>query len=556
MNDSTTTAAAVVTALHHGGVTDVVLSPGSRSAALAVVLHQADADGILRLHVRIDERSAGFLALGLAKGGHRPVAVVTTSGTAVANLHPAVLEAWHVGERLLVLTADRPVGLRGTGANQTTDQVSIFGPHVPCADVAVDDHRAATAAVESAVEASGPTHLNLQFAEPLLPSALPVDLSAAEQADDRVTAAAPVDRPRRRWERQPSQDGDRERLEFGPRTVVVAGDDAGPPARLLAQAANWPLLAEPTSGARTGSHAIRTYRLLLETPLAERIERVIVTGHPTLSRPVTKLISRADIEVVSVAGASGVATDPGRVARRLDVLPAVDAADDPAWLQEWRDADVVLAERLDAFVADDPDALPLAVAAEVAAAVTPEAVLVVGSSQPVRDLDLMGRPYPAGQRRLVLGNRGLAGIDGTVSTAVGAALGRRSSRALAYLGDLTFLHDANGLIIGPREPVPNLTLVVANDDGGAIFAALEQGGPPYAASYERVFGTPHGVDLRALCGATSTAYERADGVGDLRSLLAAETHGIRVIEVPLSRHRRRGLALRIAALASDGGIGQ
>lgn len=544
MNGSTATAVAVVAALRRGRVADVVLAPGSRSAALAVVLQQADAAGILRLHVRLDERTAGFLALGLAKGSHRPVAVVTTSGTAVANLHPAVLEAWHVGECLLVLSADRPAGLRGTGANQTTYQVNIFGPHVSCVDVPVDDQRAASAAVDNAVQRRGPTHINLQFAEPLLPAALPVDLAEAAQ---------PVPHHHQRQRPQRAEPDGSVWLSLGPRTVVVAGDDAGPQARLLAQRANWPLLAEPTSGCRTGTHAVRTYRLLLETELSERIERVVVTGHPTLSRPVIRLISRPDIEIVSVAGPNGVATDPGRVARQVASMPVVEGADYAGWMNEWRRADASFSEQLDELVAADGNAMPLRVAAEIAAAVVPESLLVVGSSQPVRDLDLMMATYPAGERRLVLGNRGLAGIDGTVSTAVGAALARPSSRALAYLGDLTFLHDANGLVIGSAEPVPDLTIVVANDDGGSIFATLEPGATTYAASFERVFGTPHGVDLHALCRATGTSYERADSIDDLRALLAVAgaVHGIRVVEVPLQRSGRRALAAAVAALVGE-----
>lgn len=537
MNESTEMGAAIVAALRRGGVTDVVLSPGSRSAALAVVLYAADAEGLLRLHVRIDERTAGFLALGLATGSHRPVAVVTTSGTAVANLYPAALEALHSGTRLVVLSADRPAALRGTGANQTTEQVGIFGPHLPCVDLAPGASAAASTAVDAAVRRRGPTHLNVQFAEPLLPDVLPVGLGgdshgpASRWGGTRVDAETSV------------------QLPLGPRTVVVAGDDAGPPARLLAQRANWPLLAEPTSGSRTGGHALRVYRLLLETALADRVERVVVTGHPTLSRPVTRLISRRDIEVLSVETRAGVATDPGRVARHLVGLPVVEGADDDAWVEEWRRGDAVLGERLDYLVASDPDALPLQVAAAVARAVPPGGLLVVGSSQPVRDLDLMAAPYPAGERRLIVGNRGLAGIDGTVSTAVGAALGRRSSRALGYVGDLTFLHDANGLVIGPGEPVPDLTLVVANDDGGAIFGPLEQGGPAYAESFERVFGTPHGVDLRALCSATGTTYARAGNADELASILSQDPHGIRVVEVPLSRGQRRALAVKVADLA-------
>ena len=537
MNPSTEVARAVVAALVAGGVTDVVISPGSRSAPLALAVHAADAERRLRLHVRIDERSAAFLALGLAKGSHRPVPVVTTSGTAVAHLHPAVLEALHVGERLLVLSADRPAALRGTGANQTTVQPGMFGPTVGSVDVPPGDVEAAAAAVEAAVRRPGPSHVNLQFAEPLLPDGERVGAEAEAAAAGSAAYDASVQEPSARPEVLPG----------GPRTVMVAGDDAGPPARLLAQRAGWPLLAEPTSGARTGTHAIRGYRLLLEGELGGRVERVVVAGHPTLSRPVTRLISRTDLEVVSVRARGGFATDPGRVARHLEVMPTAEADPDGAWLAAWRAEDARVSSALDELARSEAGA-PLRVAAAVAAAVTPEALLVVGSSQPVRDLDLMAAPWPAGQRRLVIGNRGLSGIDGTVSTAVGAALGRRSSRSLAYLGDLTFLHDANGLVIGPDEPRPDLTVVVANDDGGAIFSTLEPGGPAYGHAFERVFGTPHGVDLASLCAATGTAYERTSA-DDLPAALACETRGIRVVEVRLSRAHRRELDASLRRLA-------
>ena len=538
MNSSVDVAVAAFGALRAAGVADVVLAPGSRSAALAMVLHQADAEGQIRLHVRVDERTAGFLALGLAKGSHRPVAIVTTSGTAVANLHPAFLEAVHVGQRLIVLSADRPAALRGTGANQTTEQAAIFGPRVPCTDVVPGDVSAIEVAIAAAAAHRGPTQVNIQFAEPLMPAGLPVELPRVEPPP-HVSHERP----------QFGAAGDAEVLPVGPRTVMIAGDDAGPPARLLAQQAEWPLLAEPTSGSRTGTHAIRTYRLLLATELGSQIERVVVAGHPTLSRPVTQLISRSDIEVISVRGTGGICTDPGRVARHLDVMPTVDAtsAPDLAWLESWRAADRELSGALD-DLAQQPRALPLGVAKTVAEAVDPGALLVVGSSQPIRDLDLMMTPYPAGQRRLLIGNRGLAGIDGTVSTAIGAALGRSSSKAIAYLGDVTFLHDLTGLVIGPDEPRPDLTIVVANDDGGAIFATLEQGEQRYAGAFERVFGTPHGVAVEALCAATQTSYARATTVEQVAAELATPQQGIHVIEVPLSRVARRQLDSELLSL--------
>jgi 2-succinyl-5-enolpyruvyl-6-hydroxy-3-cyclohexene-1-carboxylate synthase len=229
-------------------------------------------------------------------------------------------------------------------------------------------------------------------------------------------------------------------------------------------------------------------------------------------------------------------------------MPEPAGADDDGWMGSWRAADAAVSRRIDEIAAT-PEGLPLQVAAAVADAVVARALLVVGSSQPVRDLDVMTPSYAEGERRLIIGNRGLAGIDGTVSTAIGAALGRASSRSLAYLGDLTFLHDANGLVLGPDEPRPDLTFVVVNDDGGAIFSMLEQGAPEHAGAFERVFGTPHGVDLGALCASTRTAYERVTDVARLRGALAEDVEGIRVLEVPLSRSGRRDLdaALRHAA---------
>jgi 2-succinyl-5-enolpyruvyl-6-hydroxy-3-cyclohexene-1-carboxylate synthase len=536
----------LLTALVSGGVRDVVLAPGSRSAGLAVALYAADVAGDLRLHVRVDERTAGFLALGLAAGSRSPVAVVTTSGTAVGNLLPAVMEAAHSGRRLVVLAADRPAAMRGTGANQTTRQNGIFGVFAPCFDLGVDAGvDDLWAAAEVATRRRGPTHLNLQLEEPLLPDAEPWWPGARARAE-----TGPDTKPRDAGTRRPGV----EVLRRGKRTLVIAGDDSGSTARILAERAGWPLLAEPTSGARVGANAIRTYRLLLSGELAQHVERVVVLGHPTLSRPVTLLISRDDVEVLAAPGPGGVVTDPGRVARHLGLVPTVSdaapTADDQDWLDSWRVADDVLSARVDELVDGLPELDALHVAREVAAAVGPYATLVAGSSNPVRDLDLMTVPYPPHEHRFVVGNRGLAGIDGTVSSAVGVALARReASRTLALIGDVTFLHDANGLVIGPGEPRPDLTLVVVNDDGGSIFATLEQGADPYAAAFERVFGTPHGVDLEALCAASHTAYTRVDTVAALRTALARAPGGIHVVEARVDRARRRATNAAITALA-------
>lgn len=548
------------------GVRDVVLAPGSRSAPFALALDAADRDGDLRLHVRVDERSAGFLALGLTTGSRRPVAVVTTSGTAVGNLLPAVMEAHHTGRRVIVVSADRPDRLRGTGANQTTDQAAIFGTFAPCQDVTAAVSPAELGElVAQACSRPGPAQLNVQLDGDLLPPDTDPRTWWHRPSDGDSSAPAGLAReaaPVRGVEASVSVRTDGELLPLGPRTVVVAGDDAGPAARLLAQAADWPLVAEPTSGARVGRQALRTGRLLLTTDLRSDVERVVVVGHPTLSRPVTTLISDPTIEVLSVRGRDGVATDPGRVARVLDVVPRVDGPDDPAWFDAWHGADARLAALIDAGLAapqgdparapGDDGFSPLAVAAVVAAAVAADTTLVVGSSNPVRDLDVMATPWSPHEHRFVVGNRGLAGIDGMVSTAVGVALGRpRAARSIAYLGDLTFLHDTNGLLVGPRERRPDLTIVVLNDDGGAIFSTLEQGDRRYASAFERVFSTPHGTDLAALCGAHHTAYERVDDLDRLAAALAESPTGTRVLEVPVSRADRRSEAAWLRELAQQ-----
>ncbi|MET0820843.1 MAG: thiamine pyrophosphate-binding protein, partial [Aeromicrobium sp.] len=493
------------------GVRDAVLSPGSRSGPLATGLLAAERAGALRLHVRVDEREAAFLALGLAKASHQLVPVVTTSGTAVANLHPAMLEAVHADVRVLAVTADRPARLRGTGANQTTDQRQIF-PGVPYAD--------------HLDELSGRTqHLNLELDEPLL-----------EPVEWDFEPLGPPD-----WTMSVPQQVGAHVLDVGPRTVVVAGDDARQPARIVARDARWPLLAEPSSGSRNGQALVAYRQLLAHSPLADQVERVVSFGHATLTRPVTRLLARTDIPIVHVGTQATFPVPAGPNVTFVEHVE-VDGADDGEWLDGWLAADALATAAIDRLV----PGTPYEVARAVNAAVPPGGLLFVGSSSPVRDLDLVARPYTVGEKRLIIANRGLAGIDGVLSSAIGAALGRPSSRAIAYVGDLTFLHGSNGLLIGPDEPRPDLTIVVASDDGGSIFTTLEQGGPDYAASFERVFATPTGADIGRLCAGYGIAH-RLVQASDLAAALADDVTGIRVIEVPVDRTGRRELDARIAA---------
>ncbi len=550
MNPSTALATVLVDELVRQGVRDVVLSPGSRNAPLAFALHTADAANRLRLHVRIDERTAAFLALGLAKGGAMPAAVVTTSGTATANLHPAVLEAAHSGIPLVVVTADRPPELRATGANQTTDQTRLYGgatryfADVPAADDRVGQVRFWRNVVSQAVAAAtgartadpGPVQLNVAFRDPLVPDGD----SEWPESLDRDAGATRVARAGQLASHA---------LPRGPRTVVVAGDDPlgkyGRQARQLAETGGWPLLAEPSSGARSGPNALGPYRLLLDhEPLGSGVERVVVFGRPTLSRPVQRLLARADIEVVVVAP-HGEWADAGRNAAL--VVPAVavqGAADDGEWLRRWLACDSTASAAVGRVLDEElrHGLIGGAVARALAERLQPRDLLVAGSSNPIRDLDLAAPPFADGVR--VLANRGLAGIDGTVSTAVGAALAQRPRAAYALMGDLTFLHDANGLLLGPDEPRPDLTIVVVNDDGGGIFGLLEQGGAEHAAAFERVFGTPHGTDLGALCAASSTPHRKVSTLDELADALEPGA-GIGVVEVPVNRRRTRAVHSRL-----------
>lgn len=526
-------AAALVAQLCVQGVRDAVLAPGSRSAPLALALARAEADGLLRLHVRIDERSAGYLALGLAKAGGRPVAVVTTSGTAVGNLLPAVMEAHHSGVPLVVLSADRPAALVGFGANQTTDQSRMFEPFLrwsarvsssaPAASWPAQAARAVLLAAGRGTRAPGPVQLNVELAEPLVggadrPLVRPVQQGALGEAE----AVA---------------------LPAGPRTLLVCGDapaEVGAQVAELARTSGLPLVAEPSSNAR--ADALRTGRLLLSGPLADEVERVVVFGHPTLSRPVNRLLARDDVEVV-VVSATADWVDPGWRAAYVAAAVRFEPGE-PAWAGRWRAADERVGAGVDALLAGQSVLTGPALARAVTDAVA-DGVLVLGNSQAIRDADLA----PLATQR-VFANRGLAGIDGMASTATGIALAVGEPVTL-LCGDLTFVHDANGLATGAGEPRPDLRIVVADDDGGSIFATLEYGDERFATHFERVFGTPSGVDPVALARAHGLSARRVSGPAELDEALAEPVRGVEVLVAVIDRTGRRALDRRLTALATD-----
>ena len=523
MNPSTALARVLVDELVGNGVRDVVLSPGSRNAPLSMALHRADAAGRLRLHVRIDERTAGFLALGLSRGEGRPAAVVTTSGTAVANLHPAVLEAHHGGVALLVLTADRPPWLQDVGANQTIDQRTVFGPalrlfHEFEAPTGGPRNaswrsmvcRAVAAASGSGSASPGPVQLNVPLADPLLPDSS--DVHADELPETLAGRGGP-------WTRivvdadtasvPPPGDGER---------VLFLADLTHPWAAGVAAAGH--LVISEAGGAAGGSVLASGVHLIgcRDFLNGARPHRVIVLGRPTLFRAVTALLADHRIAVDVVAPAGGFA-DPGGHARSVaPALPDISDLPDRLWAARWRNADAAAGVAVRKVLRDLDIGHSPRLAADLVAALPAGATLVLGSSQVPRDV---GVASAARDGLRIIANRGVAGIDGTVSTAVGVALSDPfGAPAVALMGDLTFLHDLTGLVIGPHEPRPDLVIVVSNNDGGAIFGTLEPGRAEYAGAFERVFGTPHGVTLAGIVEAVGAEHVLAMTSDELVDALA------------------------------------
>lgn len=547
MNPSTALARVLVDELTRGGVRDAALAPGSRSAPLALALGGQDR---IRVHVRIDERSAGFLALGLATTG-RPTAVVCTSGTATANLHPAVLEASYGGVPLIVLTADRPPELRATGANQTVDQVGLYGGAVRfAADVGVPEPRPgavrywrslAARAVATATDRRdpGPVHLNLPLREPLIPDAddiwiEPMDFDGAEPWTV-VRAEPAVPRPLAE-------------LLGGPvpeRGAVVVGHGAGDPAaaRNLADTCGWPLLSEPTGNARSGPNAIAAYPLLLaDAAFAadHRADLVVVVGKPGLSRSLIGWLAQA--RRVVVVDPSPRWADPVRGASLvLPVVPTAESREPTGWLTAWRTADAAASAALAEVLDSDGRLSEPRLARDLMASLPPGALLLAGSSRPIRDLEAY-----AGAREdvNVIGNRGVSGIDGLISTAVGAAL-VHNGPAYALIGDLAFLHDHNGLILGPDEARADLTLVVVDNDGGGIFSTLPGADQP---GFDRLFGTPHGLDLAAVALAAGWPCVVLDRAADLDAV--REGRGPRVLLVRTRRQVSADLHCRLQQVVS------
>lgn len=542
-NPSTTQARVVVDELIRGGVRDVVLCPGSRNAPLAFALADADQAGRITLHVRIDERTAGFLAIGLAVGAGAPVCVAMTSGTAVANLGPAVLEANYARVPLIVLSANRPYELLGTGANQTMEQLGYFGTQVRATislGLAEDSPerlaelnatwRSATCRVLAAATGSrtanaGPVHFDIPLREPLVPDSDDYGPSPQGRPDGSAWTISPAvtfDQPLR--------------IDVSADTVVIAGHGAGVHPNLAAL----PTVAEPTA-----PHPVTPLHPLA-LPLL-RPQQVIMLGRPTLHRPVSTLLADPNVAVYALTTGPRWPDVSGN-SQATGTRAILVGAPEPAWLHRCAELNRQAVAAVHGQLRAHPLTTGLHVAAAVAETLRPGDQLVLGASNPVRDVALAGL---SGTGITVRSNRGVAGIDGTVSTAIGAALAHERNtggRTIALIGDLTFVHDSSGLLIGPTEPTPRrLTIVVSNDNGGGIFELLEQGDPRFADVSSRIFGTPHDVDVGALCRAYHVESRQIE-VGDLAAALDEPAAGLRVLEVKADRSSLRALHAAIKAV--------
>lgn len=537
------------------GVRHVVISPGSRSAPLAYAAYCAQQAGKLEVHVKIDERSAGFFALGLGKASGVPAAVVTTSGTAVANLHPAVLEAHHASVPMIVLSADRPHELHGTGANQTTEQRGMFGSAVRLAvDLPAPSDKTADASVLAVVARAiaatlgmgtgyrGPVQMNCGFADPLAPTADQLALlrKAFDELrpephtqllrfgahQDRFTGASAAPRIAS--------------IEAEPYTVVIAGDSAPQAASQLARSQGWPLIAEPSSS--VVSQGVPHGPLVLEhaADLVAQTRQVIVFGRPTLTRQVQRLMAHPDTKLVVVTDSGAPFVDPSRTADAvLFGIPdrwyeARSAVGEPHWADAWGTASAKITRALGELTGVAPTFAAHEIAQHVADSVLNTSLLLVGSSSVIRDLDLYATwPAPA----QIYANRGLAGIDGTVSTALGiAASVGKPMRAI--MGDLTFLHDIGGLLNAIADPGADLDIIVINDQGGAIFAGLEHWRAGDPALFDQMFTTPHAADLGKLCAGYGVDHVKV-APQELGTALQHAPHGIKVIEVMLEAENRK-----------------
>ena len=500
VNISTSLARVVVRQIIEAGITDVVISPGSRNAPLSLAFFEASQEGLIKIHVRIDERTAAFFALGIIKSTGRPVPVVCTSGTAVANYHPAVLEASHTNAPLMVLTADRPAMLRKTGANQTTEQARIFGKAVRY----FADIDGPVYPMELPLDSlrTGPIHLNLQFDEPLL----------SDDSSDWLTQinVAPKEFVAR------TKPGTLRLV--GARGVVVVGHDRGgltvDEITQFTKVLGWPVIAEdPLSFPEAIAHA----SIFLASPEIRSTlipQSVLVIGRTTLSRSINAFIRSSPITYVVDQRLATVDSDR-QADRKFTELPDLQGViQSDEWIAKWNK----VSERAQKLIGSLGGWNEAVIARTIAATIPHDTALFVSSSRPIRDLE--GFAHPRGGVH-TYANRGLAGIDGNISTALGVAYGHKAT--IAVLGDLSFLHDLTGLV---NKEAINCRFIVINNDGGGIFSTLPQRG---VTGFETVFGTPHGLNPAVLAQAMGVDAKQISSLKELEAEIKAPISGVSVV---------------------------
>ena len=547
---SVDTASAILASLDALGVTHVLYCPGSRSAPFAYALEAGAFSG----HARavLDERGAGFAAVGLARTGALP-AIIVTSGTAVAELAPAVLEASHARLPLLLLTADRPAELRGVGASQATDQSRLFGGHVRLqVDLEPQEAspslvgqltRSVAAACGAPTGAPGPVQINVAFRDPLTP--------ARPASDSGNEAVAPfVPRPTRVLRAPAAPECWEDVVGLATAGLIVAGEGASPRALEWSKASGFPLLAEPASGAWARGGVVPFEQSLVASSLGREVDTVVVTGRPTLSRPIHALLARPDVRVVLVDACApwvDISGNASVVVADLEPARTPVSPSQADFASRVQRAAETAGERIQSLLASDSGRTMIDLARVIASSAS--GPLVLGASNPVRAFDL---GVPTLEGRVVHSNRGQAGIDGTIATAVGICLGsgctgeasaRPGGRVTAVMGDLTACHDASSLALAAATGA-NLDIVVADDQGGGIFATLEHGRAAGAEAYDRWFGVAQAVDYEALAAAYGLAFARAETPADLAELLATDEAGPRLVHAPVERAAHLYAAIR------------
>lgn len=607
-NPATLLARAVVASLVEAGVKRVVISPGSRNAPLTYALADAAQAGYLQLRVVVDERSAAFVALGasrsdwLHEGLARPAVAVMTSGSAVANAHPAVVEADAAGVPLIILSADRPHALVNTGASQTTVQTGIFGAatryqadlgDTNASGAVANQVRRAVAAASGRLSLDpGPVHLNVRLAPPLAPAA-PWQVPHLEPKTHWLRARKPLEEQLNGV--TVSQVGCRLGLDPARRGVIVVGDNDDAElahyAASLAHAWGWPLLAEPTSLVRTNANAVAAYSALLAggdgsvggdgAQLSQEIEQLLVVGHPTLTRPIGALLAREDIYQVvltnrarwsDVSGQAAYVTTLEQALSSLNIPgggagaeAGADAdaggeasasagagagagvgknAPSPLWLQRWLQAGQ---QQLNATSVTKAAQMALTTwqatsqyeshsqsTAIHSDGLESSVTLMAASSMTIRYLDAR---LPAGKQLKkmpgpVVANRGLAGIDGTISTAVGLAWAS-GQPVRVIIGDLAAAHDLTGLVKAVTETEVDLQVIVLDDHGGKIFSGLEYGASELSNYFPRFFTTAQQVDFAQAAAAFGAHVSVIDDVDGLQSLLSETIEGRSLVHVKL-----------------------